>query len=569
MIYTVNGDLGQNVPFNDFGFMVNDLIIDGQYGHLYDSVETIDDAIAAIDDALDSSEWRRITYCCNNYANPNAPLIYEFLIPIAEDYTNTKPLNQVFSTDGSENVNAVFNDVTIENVQNSWTINGNATIANLTFAQSSTYFSVQGANLEIRWFWVVLPSECVIDGRFNFVEGQKYMVFSAGVSQNRNALSNPWTWHAGQYTAILAVPSFWYDLNGTSPDRMDNDPYGGEDGGGSSETGGGANDQDNWDDDSDSNPIPSLPSLSAVNTGFIELFAPTVSQLKTLATYMWSGGFDLNTFKKIFANPMDCILGLSIVPVNVAGSASSVTVGNIDTGVSMNKAMSQYVTVDCGTVKVTEKLHSYLDYSPYRKVSIFLPYIGTQELDIDILNGSTIGVVYHIDILTGGCVAYITVNGNVIAHYNGQCAVHIPVSAIDFSNTINAICTLVSSAAGSIASGGLTAPVTASEIAGLVSAGASTSSNVMNSKPTIQKGGSIGSSTGLLACQKPFLIIERPNLCRPSNQNHYTGYPSYITVSLGSISGFTQVQDIHLNNFTMTDSERNELLNALRTGVML
>lgn len=570
MFYLVRGDVGNEVPLNRFGFMVDDQIASGEYGHQYGSVPTLEEALDAIDSAIDTKQWRYLPYCLNNYANPSFPILYEFAFPVAEDNTNTTPLAHAHSSNGSETNQALLNGVTFQNIVTSWDEYGSATIAGGSPCETSTRFELAASGAVVfRWGWVVLPSECLQDGKFSFAEGQKWTYYTVGLSYHRDAVLNKWEWHAGQYTGHFDIPAAWYELNDTEPEPGETDPYVDPTGGGESEPGGGDEDQDNWDDDSDPNPVPPLPTVEATDAGFIELYAPSISQLKTLANYMWSSSFDLDTFKKLFADPMDCILGLSIVPVNVQGSASTVNVGNISTGVSMYKATSQYASVDCGTVTVSEKLHSYLDYAPYRKASIYLPYIGTKEIDIDILNGSSVGVVYHVDVLTGGLVAYITVNGNVIAHYNGQCAINVPISGRDLSSTISTICTLVSGAAGTVASGGLTAPVSAASVAGLVSAGASTANNVMNAKPTIQIGGSIGSSTGILAIQKPYLIIERPNLCRPANQNLYTGYPSYVTTNLGSITGFTQVQDIRLNNFTMTDSERNELLNLLRSGVIL
>lgn len=571
MFYLVSGNTGNEVPLSKYGFMLDDEIASGQYGHQYGNAQTADEAFSAIDNALDTNYWRYLPYCLNNYADPLHPDLFEFAFPTAEEYTNTTPLAHAHSSDGSETNQGLLNGVIFSDVVTEWTSSGSVNIAGGTPCATSTMFTINAnGTISFRWGFCVLSSEHLDDnGNFSFAAGQTYRYFTVGLTYNKNALINPWEWHAGQYTSTLPVPESWYALNGTSPEKGDTDPYVDPTGGGESEPGGGDEDQDNWDDDTDPNPVPPLPTVEATDAGFIELYAPTITQLKNLANYMWSNNFDLDLFKKLFADPMDCILGLSIVPVNVQGSTGNVTVGNIPTGVSMNKASSQYAAVDCGTVTVNEKLHSYLDYAPYRKASIFLPYIGTKELDIDILNGSSIGVVYHVDVLTGGLVAYITVNGNVIAHYNGQCAVNVPISGRDFSNTFHTICTLVAGAAGTAASGGLTAPVSAASVAGLVSAGASTANNVMNAKPTIQIGGSIGSSTGLLAIQKPYLIIERPNLCRPANQNMYTGYPSYVTTKLGSIIGFTQVQDIYLNNFTMTDSERNELLSLLRTGVIL
>lgn len=368
---------------------------------------------------------------------------------------------------------------------------------------------------------------------------------------------------------------YLYNTNHSMDDDLTdpNDPFDDDD---DSDTGGGSDgsDQDNWDNSGDEIPVPGLPDLSAVDTGFITLYNPTVAQLQSLASYMWSSAFDISAFRKIVADPMDVILGLSIVPVDVpASSTAEVNVGNIGTGVYMLKASSQYVEVDCGTIDVHEKDHSYLDYAPYTKVTLILPYIGAQELSIDEINGQTLGVKYHVDILSGACVAFVTIGGNVVHQYAGQCAVSIPITSKDFTQTIQAICQLVGAGIGAgvgiAASGGMSAPITAAMVAGGVSAAASGAMNVVNSKPTFSKTGSIAGSAGLLAVQKPYLIFERPKKCKPAEQQTYTGYPSILTRSLGSLSGFTQVRDIHLNGIPCTDSEFDEILKLMREGIIL
>lgn len=355
--------------------------------------------------------------------------------------------------------------------------------------------------------------------------------------------------------------------------ETDHDPYseGGDTGGGSGTGGGpGTSGKDNWDPNSDSNPVPSLPSLSAVDTGFITLYNPTASQLQALASYMWSGLFDLDTYRRIMADPIDTIIGLSIVPVNVpSGAAYPVKVGNISTGVSMTKATSQYVEVNCGTITLSEYWKAYLDYSPYTKLSIYLPYIGSQELDIDLVQNKTIGVVYHIDVLSGGCVAYVTSGGNVIAQFSGECAVSIPITSKDLTQTIMNLCQLVAGGIGVVATGGMSSPVSAAGVAGAATAMANTANNVIASKPSFPKSGNMSGSNGLLAGQHPYIIIERPRQCSPVRQNNYTGYPAYITRTLSTLRGFTQVQDIHIENINCTEEEREEIMKLLREGVML
>ena len=571
-LYLVPVEGGGENPFSRLGFIVDDQINSGQYDTPQSGdCDTAEEAIQAICNAIDDSSWTLIPRAYNNYHG--SPYTVELLVPILIEETNAKAILHDKSSDSYENLLAPkINDIDFgsSGVQNIWTTDGDVTLFTHTPVETVTLFDTDGTpGPGMRLTFTVLSSASVQDGKFTFAAGQEYSTYQVRLWRTGSGtIASPYKWHwqAPTSKGHFDVPAAWYELNGTPAGGTDPyDPTGDDESG----TGGGEGDQDNWDDDSDPNPVPPVPSLEASDAGFIELYAPTVAQLKNLANYMWGNSFDLEQFKKLFADPMDCILGLSIVPVDVTGSAGTVHVGNINTGVSMNKASSQYAEVNCGTVTITEKYHSYLDYSPYRKISIFLPYIGTRDLDIDIVNGTTIGVKYHVDVLTGGLVAFVTVNGNVIENYSGQCSMNVPITGRDFSNTILGITTLVSGAAGAVATGGLSAPVTAATIAGGASAAASTAGTVMNSKPNIQKGGSIGSSCGIMGNQKPYIILERPNLCLPGNQSSYTGYPSYITRTLGTLSGFTQVQDIKLNGFSMTETERNELLNLLRSGVIL
>lgn len=346
------------------------------------------------------------------------------------------------------------------------------------------------------------------------------------------------------------------------------DPYlngGTTDGSGGKDGGSGSGTFDNTSDDIN---IPDLPTYSAVDTGFITIFNPSISQLKNLANYMWSNDlFNLDTWKKIFDNPMDAILGLSIVPVAVPeGGASDVTVGNIITTVSMTKASSQYVKVDCGGVNVAEYWGGYMDYAPYTKAELYLPYCGTHPINIDDIMGKTVQVVYHVDILSGACVAYVKCGTSVLYSFVGQCSSSIPITAGDMTSVINGILSISASVGTMVATGGMSAPITALVGTQLAT---STASNVMNMKPHVEKSGSMSGTGGMLGIQTPYLIITRPRQCLPANQNTYNGYPSYITSQLSSLSGFTTVDSVHLSNMSCTDEEKSEIENILMQGVIL
>lgn len=312
-----------------------------------------------------------------------------------------------------------------------------------------------------------------------------------------------------------------------------------------------------------------VPTLSATDAGFITLFAPTAGEMKALASYLWSDLFSIDTFKKIFANPMDAILGLSIVPVAVPTSGSaSVKVGNISTGVSMTKASTQYVKLSCGSLEVEEYWGAYLDYSPYTKCEIYLPYIGVHELSVDDVMGKTVKVVYYIDILSGACTAEIYSNSTCLYSFVGQCSASIPITGNDWTNVINGVMQIGASIGSMVASGGLTAPISAGGVAQGLKSVASASSTVTSSKPSVERSGSMSGAGGMLGQQTPYLIITWPRECIPADQNKYIGYPSYVTVNLGDIVGFNIIDSIHLENIPATSAELDEIESLLMNGVI-
>lgn len=341
----------------------------------------------------------------------------------------------------------------------------------------------------------------------------------------------------------------------------DDDPY--DEPGSSGEIGGGGS----HDNDSDNIDQPDDPDIFASDTGFVELYTPSVSQMRSLASYLWSSSFDLDNFKKLFQNPMEAILGFSALPFQIsAGSSVSVKLGNIDTGISMPKVSNQYKTISCGSLSIEEYWGSYLDYNPHTEIQIYLPYIGTRSLDTDEVMGNTISVVYKIDVLTGGCIAFIRINGSVRYQFSGSCAIQLPINAMNFNSVITGAISIGVASLSAIATGGMSAPVSAGVMAGTI---ASTANNITSMKTHVEKSGALGGSAGVMGVQIPYLIIKRPNPCIPEDQNKIQGYPAFTYSYLGGLSGFTRVSDIFLDNIDATDAEKDEILSLLKGGVIL
>lgn len=358
------------------------------------------------------------------------------------------------------------------------------------------------------------------------------------------------------------------DLTGSQPEEEDlSNPYAV---GGNSKTGGGNGTLPSGSLDSiDPATIPNLPGISAANLGFITMYNPTVVQLHSLSDFMWSGAFDLATYKKLFSDPMQSIIGLAIVPVAPSiGGSKNVHFGSIDSGVSMPYLSTNYVRLDCGSVALERYVGCFMDNDPYTKISIYLPFIGIRQLSADDVIGGSIHVVYNIDVLSGACACFIEHSTRgVLYSYNGSCITNVPLTAVNFSGAIQNAVSAIGSAVGMVAGMATgAAPVAAMGAVGLLTSAANTA---LNSKPQVQRSGNLGGSAGIMSIMKPYVIIERPSLSVPNNVQHYVGQTSNITMTLGDCRGFTLCEYVHIDNVSATTEEIAEIESLLKQGVIL
>lgn len=374
-----------------------------------------------------------------------------------------------------------------------------------------------------------------------------------------------------------------------------------------------------FDDDSDPIPDSTPPTISSANTGFTRIYNPTLSQVQALASYLWTTPDVIETIwnhiKQFFENPMEAMIGFNLVPVPVPdGGTTNFKLMYIDTGVQMTAAASQFVDRDCGTLKIERYYGSALDQSPYTKISCFLPYIGTVQLNTDEVMGTTLQVKYRVDICSGSCVAKIFVDGSCLYQYSGHCAIPIPFSAADFSSYVSAAVSVAKLAIGAatagaagVAAGGIptaaqqtnqvitqattSAPgsnlpaliPTRSQITETPSDQSSTEASfsgisptsisntvgeIMTSKPHVEHSGSFSGNTGYLGIRRPYVIIERPNMCMPAQYQHFNGFPAMISMELGTCKGYTRIQQVQLTGMTATNPEQAEILELLKSGVV-
>lgn len=334
---------------------------------------------------------------------------------------------------------------------------------------------------------------------------------------------------------------------------------------------------------------PSLPTLSAAQVGFVSLWNPSQQEMKDLADYLWTGTFDLTNFKKLFTDPMECILSVGIVPVTpTTGTATEIVFGGSShSGVNAKPITSQFVTVDLGKVHINGQSASALDYSPYVKVSIFLPYCGTYALDADDVMDADVALEYHIDIYTGACVAYLTITRtnsdgstlhSTLYQFTGNCLASIPITGNDHSQFIQSMLFMGAAVAATVATSGAGAPAlegaaASGDVAGASAVNAVTASSAVNSvmsmKPNVLRSGNLSSTAGLLGKQKPCITVTWPNLCRPDTEYKLLGMPVHKSGALSDFEGFTIVSAVHVENILCTEIEKQMIEQMLYKGVMV
>lgn len=283
------------------------------------------------------------------------------------------------------------------------------------------------------------------------------------------------------------------------------------------------------------------------------IYNPTLEQVNQFGSWLWSSNF-VEQLKKLFSDPMQAIIGLHKVysPVQTSGQGT-IKCGYLDSEVPSKLVSEQYVTVDCGSVDLQEYFGNVFDYPPYTEVSIYLPFIGVRHLDPSDVMRSTISVIYHVDVLTGACLAEVNVQrdaaGGTLYTFSGDAAVRYPVSNGSYMGIVSGLIGV----AASVVSGNILPAL----------------GGVTRLHTNVDRSGSFTGNAGAMGSKIPYLIISRPQTAMADKFETLSGYPSNTYTPLSACTGFTQVKFCHVENLTATDAEKQEIEQLLKEGVIL
>ena len=333
------------------------------------------------------------------------------------------------------------------------------------------------------------------------------------------------------------------------------------------------------DDTSDPISTPSLPSSVSTGSGLFTAYNPSTSQLASFASALWNMQVsDINDVLRFLfgGDAFNAVIGLHLLPVSpTIGGSQSIKLGNWDTGVSAPRIINQYAQVSFGSLLLPEYWGNCIDYAPYTKIQLALPYIGIVDVDTDDVLGSTNTLAYNIDVLSGAiCATLHCVKGNlnsVIYQWSGSCAVSLPFSGASYNSVLGAIAGIAAAGMGfaSMAAGPIGAALPAAALAaGGGAFGAGSAASIMGTmKGKVQKSGSFGANSGALGIMTPYFILTRPVQSVPETWQADKGYPSNISAQLGTLTGYTEVSEINLE-CSGTEAEKNEIIDLLKKGVL-
>ena len=295
-------------------------------------------------------------------------------------------------------------------------------------------------------------------------------------------------------------------------------------------------------------------------SGLWAVYNPTINELNDLGAYLWTNNI-IELLEKFLQNPMDAIITLHrLYATPTTGSPQSIMLGYLNSGVTAKVVTNQFVTIDCGTVDIPEYFEDARDYSaPYTLTECYLPFVGIVRFRTEDIIGSSVNIVYVVDVYSGACLCkvFVTKLGSkqMLYTYSGNCSIQIPLTGSDRTRLL---------------SGALTGAVGGGAVGGAVGAVAGAVAGAFKGGMSIDHCGGFSSNAGCMGIKKPYIILTRKYSYDAGNYNKFYGFPSNNTLSLSACKGFTRVKSVHIESIGVaTDNEKLEIETLLKQGVII
>ena len=286
--------------------------------------------------------------------------------------------------------------------------------------------------------------------------------------------------------------------------------------------------------------------------GLTTTYALTSTNADSLGAFIWNNSNNwFDSLLKVQSDALSNIVSCKLLPFSLSGTGKLIKIGNIDTQVTALEVNSQVIRKSGGSLKLNRYFNNFLDYAPYTKISLYLPFIGFTQIENEYMYDG-VEVEYLFDIITGEMLVLLKSNGKTFRTINGSFGIDIPFSSTNKAQIEGSFLSKIAKDVIDVNPIGLL----------------DTYTDIATSRFKTSNSSSPSSVCAYSAPLQCFVTVDRPILNKPSSYNHDVGQKCVGSYYLRNLKGYTEVENIELN-CPCTDSEKNEILSLLRSGVYL
>lgn len=358
-------------------------------------------------------------------------------------------------------------------------------------------------------------------------------------------------------------------------------------------------DNDPDDDDRDFDPTPpETPTFTVNQLTNYNWYWLTVPEWSAFISWFWNDIGDYSDFDDIIAkvkglynDVASAVIMCRYYPVDISwigglGTRSNIKLGMIEKEGTVDtiSQVNALHAVDIGHVHIGTKYKSFMDMSPYSQLSLYLPWHGFIDLDMNLFNGHDVYVKALYDYLSGTIQYYIYYDNELLVNtILCKMAMDIPITLQTKNDRDSAIFNNVSSTIGGLVGAGI--GIASGNPIGMVMGvtqgiGAF---NSANASAPMRLMGNVGESGAYIGCQNCFVVVRRPTI-QPSdgNSNTMKGLSTW-KKNVGMLCGYGyKLSDLRGQGFTICHSPRinftssapmqtevDEIYSYLEKGVIL
>ena len=286
--------------------------------------------------------------------------------------------------------------------------------------------------------------------------------------------------------------------------------------------------------------------------GLTTTYALTSANADSLGAFIWNNSNNwFDSLLKVQADALSNIVSCKLLPFSLSGTGKVIKIGNIDTQVTALEIDKQIIRKNGGNLKLKRYFNNFLDYAPYTKISLYLPFIGFSQIENEYMYDG-VSIEYLFDIITGEMLVLLKSNGKTFRSINGSFGIDIPFSSTNKAQIEGSFLSKIAKDVIDVNPIGLL----------------DTYTDIATSRFKTSNSSSPSSVCAYSAPLQSFVTVDRPILNKPSSYNHDVGQKCVGSYYLRNLKGYTEVENIELN-CPCTDSEKNEILSLLRSGVYL